>query len=191
MEIKKDFILASGSKDRFDLLKQIGFEPKAIYSSEIDETPRTGETPEVYVQRMAFEKARAVSLIYPKQVILAADTIVKVGEKILQKAYSEQEQTDVMRLLSGITHQVLTAVCVADKEGSFYQDISVTEVTTALLTEQDIQMYVESHDWEGCSGYKVEGLMGGFVEKINGSYTGLIGLPLYETRLLLKRAGIL
>ena len=186
----KDFILASSSKDRLALLEQIGFFPKAVHSPQIDEIPFKDETPEAYVGRIALEKTRAVAEKFPQKVILAADTIVKVGKKIIQKASCAEEQTAVMHLLSGKTHQVLTAVCVADGKGNFYQKLCITEVLTAHLTEEEIKKYVQSGEWEGCSGYKVEGMMAGFVEKINGSYTGLIGLPLWETRILLEKAGI-
>lgn len=190
MGVKKSYILASGSKDRFTLLKQIGFEPDFVYSPDIDETPLAEEKPQEYVLRMALEKAKAVSKKFSGRIVLSADTIVVADNMIIQKAYSLEEQTAVMKRLSGKTHFVLTAICVADGKGTFYSELCPTEITTALMTEEEIASYVESRDWEGCSGYKAEGLMAGFIKNINGSYSGLIGLPQFEARQLLLKVGV-
>ena len=190
MGVKKNYILASGSKDRFALLRQIGFEPDDVYSPDIDETPKAKEKPCDYVMRMALEKAKAVSERFKGRIVLSADTIVVADDMIIQKAYTEEEQTAVMNRLSGKTHFVLTAICVADGKGGFYQELCPTEIRTVSMTDEEISAYVKSHDWEGCSGYKAEGLMAAFIEKINGSYSGLIGLPQCAARRLLLKAGV-
>lgn len=190
MGVKKNYILASGSKDRFALLRQIGFEPDDVCSPDIDETPFVDEKPYDYVMRMALEKAKAVSERFKGRIVLSADTIVVADDMIIQKAYTEEEQTAVMNRLSGKTHFVLTAICVTDGKGCFYQELCPTEIKTLPMTETEIMSYVKSHDWEGCSGYKAEGLMAGFIEKINGSYSGIIGMPQCEARQLLLKAGV-
>ena len=190
MGVKKNYILASGSKDRFALLGQVGFEPESVHSPDIDETPFVNERPSDYVMRMALEKAKAVSEKFKGRIVLSADAIVVADDMIIQKAYTEEEQTAVMNRLSGKTHFVLTAICVADGKGVFYQELCPTEIKTLPMTAEEITAYVKSHDWEGCSGYKAEGLMAGFIEKINGSYSGLIGMPQCEARRLLLKAGV-
>ena len=186
----KDFILASQSPQRRALLQQIGFEPSEIMPADIDETPQQREKPGQYVKRMAKEKALAVAHKNQGKVVLASDTIIVVGNRIIQKAHSDDEQRQVMELLSGKSHRVLTGVCVIDKKGKLSLKLNVNKIKMKRLSDEEIREYVSSHEWQGCAGYKIEGLMGGFVEKLIGSYSGVVGLPLYEARNLLIGAGV-
>lgn len=186
----KDFILASGSPQRKRLLAQIGFEPAKTEPADIDETPMKFEKPSAYVKRMALEKALHVAEKHPGEVVLACDTVVAVGTRIIQKSHNETEQEKVMRALSGKTHRVLSAVCVVNRDGKTSLKLSTTRMVVKRMTEKEIADYVAGHEWDGCSGYKIEGTMEAFVRKIIGSTSGVIGLPLYETKCLLGSAGI-
>ena len=187
---KKDFILASGSAQRLSLLQNIGYEPKEIHAADIDETPFPQEKPLPYIRRIARAKAEAVSTISPNENILSADTVIVVGQKIIQKSHSDEEQTAVMRLLSGRTHRVITSVCLKSKDGRLSQRTVTTKIMMKHLTEEEIDAYIKSGEWHGVAGYKIEGMLSGFVKRIVGSYTGVIGLPLYETKNMLDGTGI-
>ncbi len=172
-------------------MEQLGYIPKLIEPADIDETPKKGEKPSAYVKRMALEKARHVAEKHPAEVVLACDTVVVAGTKILQKAHNDEEQEGVMRLLSGRTHRVLSAVSVIDKKGLQSVKLNVTKIQMKKLTEKEIKDYVAGHDWVGCSGYRSEGVMEAFIRKIVGSTSGVIGLPLYDTKNMLNSAGII
>ncbi len=187
---KKDFILASGSAQRLSLLQNIGYEPKEIHAADIDETPFPQEKPLPYIRRIARAKAEAVSTISPNENILSADTVIVVGQKIIQKSQSDEEQTAVMRLLSGRTHRVITSVCLKTKDGHTSQRTITTKIMMKHLTATEISDYIKSDEWHGVAGYKIEGMLSGFVKRIVGSYTSVIGLPLYETKNMLDGAGI-
>ena len=186
----KNFILASQSPQRRMLLEQIGYVPKQIVPADIDETPKVNEKPSQYVKRMAQEKAKKVFEENKGQVVLASDTIIVCGTKIIQKSKTDEEQTKVMQMLSGRTHKVLTAVCVISREGKSSLRLNTTKIKMKKLTLKEIEYYVSLKEWVGCAGYKIEGVMAGFVKQIIGSNSGVIGLPLYETRQLLIGAGI-
>lgn len=186
----KDFILASASPQRRRLLEQIGYIPKQIVSADIDESCKKFERPLPYVKRMAFEKALAVSQKHPNENILASDTIVTVGLRIIHKSKTPQEQEDVMRLLSGRNHKVISAVCLIDKNGKAHQRCVTTRIAMKHLSEEEIKDYVRSEEWIGVCGYKIEGLLAGYVQNMIGSFSGVVGLPLFETRNLLIGAGI-
>lgn len=186
----KDFILASGSPQRIALLRQIGFEPKKIQPADIDESISKREAATSYVKRMALEKALHVAELNPGENILACDTIVVVGATIIQKAPNDERQTQVMKMLSGKAHRVMSAVCVIDKKGHKSIKLSTTKVTMKHLTEAEIKDYVACHEWVGCCGYMSEGILEAFIKKIIGSNSGVIGLPLYETRNMLLGAGV-
>lgn len=186
----KDFILASASPQRRRLLEQIGFAPKEVMSADIDETELPHERPLPYVRRMARQKAEAVALLKKGENILASDTIITVGLRIVHKAKSPKEQEDVMRLLSGRNHKVITAVCLIDKNGKLTDRIVTTRISMKRLSEKEIKEYVASNEWVGVCGYKIEGLLAGYVRQMVGSFTGVVGLPLYETRNLILGAGI-
>lgn len=187
---KKDFILASASPQRLALLKQINLCPKQVCPADIDESSSKFETPSRYVKRMAVEKARRVAALHPGENILACDTIVVAGRRILHKATSDEEQIRVMRLISGHANHVLSAVCLIDRNGREALRLVDSRVVTKRLSEKDIADYVATREWVGCCGYKIEGCFAGFVRKIVGSYSGIVGLPLYETQNLLNGAGI-
>ena len=127
---------------------------------------------------------------HPGKIVLSCDTVVVVGNRIIQKAHDDREQERVMRMLSGKTHRVLSAVCVVNKDGRASVKLNTTKMVVKRMTEDEIKSYVAGHDWVGCSGYRSEGLMEAFVKKIMGSTSGVIGLPLYETKNLLNSAGI-
>lgn len=188
--MSKDFILASQSTPRRALLEQIGFIPQKIEPANIDETPRPHEKPSQYVKRMALEKALHVAEKHSGEVVLASDTVIVCGTKIVQKSKSDDEQTTVMKMLSGRTHRVLSAVCVVDRLGKAAVRLNSTKVKMKRLTEQEIADYVASKEWVGCAGYKIEGQLGAFVMQIIGSYSGVVGLPLFEARNLLNGAGV-
>lgn len=185
----KDFILASGSPQRKQLLAQIGYNPKKIEPADIDESEKKHETATAYVKRMALEKARKVAEANPEENILACDTVVVVGATVLHKAHTEEEQTLVMEKLSGKAHYVISSVCVVGKDGRIAQRTVSTRILMKRLTPQEIKDYVASHNWEGACGYRIED-MEAYVRKIIGSYSAVIGLPLYETRNLLNGIGI-
>lgn len=186
----KDFILASGSKQRIQLLEQIGFIPKKIEPADIDEAEKKGEKATAYVKRMALEKAQKVASLHPGEVVLGADTVVVVGAKILHKCQTDEEQTKVMELLDGKAHRVLSAVCVVDRSGKKSVRLNTTRILMKKLSKEEIRNYVAGHEWVGCCGYKIEGELACFVKKIVGSYSGVVGLPLYETKTLLQGVGI-
>ena len=186
----KDYILASGSPQRKALLEQIGYIPKKISPANIDESVLKNELPLPYIKRIARQKAEYVSKLNPNENILSADTIIVVGQKIIQKSKTKEEQTEVMHLLSSRTHRVITSVCLITKTGRICQKTVTTKISMKHLTKEEIDTYITSNEWVGVAGYKIEGLLAGFVKKIIGSYTGVVGLPLYETRNLLLGAGI-
>ncbi len=186
----KNFILASGSPQRKALLAQAELSPKAIVPADIDESEKVGEKPFAYVKRMAMEKALAISAQYPHEIVLGADTIVVVGTKILHKSKTDEEQRQVMNLLSGKAHRVISAVCVVDRNGKVCVRVNSTRILMKNLSPTEIDDYVASHEWVGCCGYKIEGKLAAYVKKLVGSYSGVVGLPLYETRNLLLGVGI-
>ena len=186
----KDFILASGSPQRIALLRQIAYEPKKIVPAAICEDCLPHEDPLPYVRRMALEKARKVAQDNPNENILACDTIVAVGKRILHKSQNAEEQTKVMNLLSGKTHRVISAVCLINKHGKISQRIVSSKVSMKTLTPDEIKSYVDGDEWHGVCGYRIDGTLAGYVCRILGSYSGIIGLPLYETLNLLKGENI-
>lgn len=185
-----DFILASASPQRRRLLEQIGYVPKQIISADIDESCKKFERPLIYVRRMAREKALAIAKAYPNENILASDTIVTVGLRIIHKSKTPEEQEAVMRLLSGRNHKVISAVCLIDKTGKLHERCVTTRISMKRLSDEEIKDYIESEEWVGVCGYKIEGTLAGYVKNMVGSFSGVVGLPLFETRNLLNGAGI-
>ncbi len=186
----KDFILASGSPQRIALLRQIAYEPKKIVPADICEDCLPHEDPLPYVRRMALEKAQKVAQDNPNENVLACDTIVTVGKRVLHKSKNAEEQTGVMNLLSGKTHRVISAVCLINKHGKISQKTVSSKVSMKTLTPDEIKSYVASNEWQGVCGYRIDGTLAGYVSRILGSYSGIIGLPLYETLNLLKGENI-
>lgn len=182
-------VLASSSPRRRDLLARLGVEPARVASPDIDENPRKGELPRVYALRMAIEKARAV----PRgegEIVLAGDTTVAVGRRILQQAANAEMQRGFLQLLSGRRHHVLSAVCVVDAAGRERSRISDSIVRFKRLGVAEIDAYIDSG--EGLSkagGYAIQGRAEALIDWMAGSHSGVIGLPLYETRALLIASG--
>jgi len=190
------FVLASGSPRRLSLLNQAGIEPDALRPADVDETPRRGELPRACANRLARAKAEAaLSLIKVDEelrgaYILSADTVVAVGRRILPKANLVDEASQCLRLLSGRNHRVYTAICVVTPKEAFRQRLIETRVRFKRLSTEDIEAYLASGEWRGkAGGYAIQGLAGTFVVKLVGSYTNVVGLPLYETMSLLGGEG--
>ena len=181
-------VLASASPRRLDLLARIGAVPDAVIPAEIDETPRPRELPADYAARMAAEKAAAVAA--PDALVLAADTVVAAGRRILPKAESEAEARAALALLSGRRHRVYSAVTLIDLAGVARHRLSLTLVTFKRLSEADLESYIASGEWRGKAGaYAIQGRAEALIRRIAGSHSGVVGLPLFETRTLLESAG--
>ena len=181
-------VLASASPRRLDLLARIGVVPDAVIPAEIDETPRKAEMPAHYACRMAEEKVAAVK--QPGALVLAADTVVAVGRRILGKAGTEGEARAMLALLSGRRHRVHSAVTLVDAEGVRRHRLSTTSVAFKRLSEDEIDAYLASGEWQGKAGsYAIQGRAQALVRMISGSYYGVVGLPLFETRALLRSVG--
>ena len=181
-------VLASASPRRQQLLAQIDLTPDDISPADIDETARPGEPPRVYAIRMGLEKAEAVHV--SGQYTLAGDTVVSVGRRILPKAETDQEVADCLSLISGRAHHVMTSVCVIGPDGQIAQRLSDTRVIVKRLSGAEIERYVDTKDGIGkAGGYAIQGPFGAHIKQISGSYTGVMGLPVYETAQLLGGLG--
>jgi septum formation protein len=181
-------ILASASPRRLDLLARIGVVPDAVVPAEIDETPRRGELPPLYACRMAAEKAEAVRR--PDCLVLAADTVVAAGRRILPKCESEAEARAALSLLSGRRHRVHSAVTLIDAEGTARHRLSTTTVAFKRFSQDELDAYIAAGEWRGkAGGYAIQGRAEALVRMISGSHSGVVGLPLFETRSLLRTAG--
>ena len=189
-------VLASASPRRLALLEQAGLKPDLLNPVDIEEVPKKRETPRAFVQRMAREKAEAareapiVRELEGKVFILSADTVVAVGRRILGKASTAEEARSMLRLLSGRAHKVLTAVALVTPAGRTRLRVVETKVRFKRLSLEDVRTYIDCDEWRGKAGaYAIQGRAGAFVRHINGSYTGVVGLPLYETVSLLEGNG--
>lgn len=189
-------VLASGSPRRLNLINQVGIEPDALRPSDIDETPNKGELPRSYATRLAKTKAEAGLAAVARDdelsgaFVLAADTVVAVGRRILPKAELIDDAQQCLRLLSGRNHQVYTAVCLVAPNGAVRQRLVETRVRFKRLSNDDIEDYLATGEWQGkAGGYAVQGLAGAFIVKISGSYSNVVGLPLYETVSMLDGEG--
>jgi septum formation protein len=181
-------ILASASPRRLELLARLGVAPDAVIPAEIDETPRKRELPDCYACRMAVEKAAAVA--QSGTFVLAADTVVAAGRRILPKAESEDEARAALALLSGRRHRVHSAVTVTDAGGRTRLRLSTSLVAFKPLSPGEIDAYLASGEWRGkAGGYAIQGRAEALVRRLSGSHSGVMGLPLYETRALLRAAG--
>ncbi|HET7850741.1 MAG TPA: Maf-like protein [Pseudolabrys sp.] len=190
------FVLASGSPRRLALLNQAGIEPDALRPADIDETPKRGELPRAYANRLAHTKAETAlaSVKLDDELrgafILGADTVVAVGRRILPKANLMDEAAQCLRLLSGRNHRVYTAICLVTPKEAFRQRLVETRVRFKRLSNEDIESYLASGEWQGkAGGYAAQGIAGSFVVKIVGSYSNVVGLPLYESVALLGGEG--
>ena len=181
--------LASASPRRRDLLARLGLAPDAVSPADIDETPRPRELPRAYALRMASEKALAAAADAPG-FVLAGDTVVAAGRRILPKTETEAEARACLELLSGRRHQVLTSVALRAPDGSIKLRLSENIVRFKVLSDEEIRAYLAGGEWRGkAGGYAIQGAAEGLIQWIRGSHSGIMGLPLYETRALLKSAG--
>ncbi len=181
-------VLASASPRRRELIARLGVEPVRIDPADIDETPHRGELPRAYVSRMAREKAAAVD--GKGAYVLAGDTVVSAGRRILPKAEDEATARECLTLLSGRRHRVMSGIALAAPDGTIREKISETVVRFKQLSQEEIDAYIASGEWDGkAGGYAIQGHAEALIAWIQGSHSGVVGLPLYETRALLKAAG--
>ena len=179
--------LASASPRRRELIARLGIVPTATTPAYIDETPQAGELPRPYAARMAREKASSVTATNH---VLAGDTVVALGRRILPKAMDEHTARRCLELMSGRRHTVLSAMALRLPNGDLRERLSVTTVVFKRFEAAEIEGYLASGEWEGkAGGYAIQGAAEGLIKRIDGSHSGVVGLPLYETRILLKSAG--
>ncbi len=184
-------ILASASPRRLELLARIGIVPAAVDPADSDETPYKAEAPLPYAKRMAAEKAAVVASRHPGSIVLAADTVVACGRRILPKAETEEQALACLRLISGRRHRVHSAVTVIDESGKARHRVSTSILTFNRLSEREITAYIKSGEWQGkAGGYAIQGMAESYVKQLAGSHSGVMGLPLFETRTLLIAAGL-
>ncbi len=185
------FILASGSPRRLELLSQIGITPSAVVSPDIDESVLKGERPRSYALRMAAAKLAAVSALYPESFCLAADTVVACGLRILGKPRDSAEAAEYLRLLSGRRHRVLTAVAIAPpNDAKPILRLSVSSVKMKRLDSSEIADYLALGEWQGkAGGYAIQGHAARYISWIDGSYSGIVGLPVFEVSQVLTGLG--
>lgn len=188
MVTRPKLILASASPRRLDLLARIGVVPDRVVPADIDETVLKGELPAPHAERLAAEKATAVA--EAGALVLAADTVVAAGRRILPKAEDEATARRCLELMSGRRHRVHSAVTLIDGDGVARHRLSTTIVTFKRLTGDEIDAYIASGEWHGkAGGYAIQGRAEAFVRFLSGSHSGVVGLPLFETRGLLIAAG--
>jgi septum formation protein len=189
-------VLASASPRRLQLLEQAGVKPDLLLPTDLDETPLASERPRDLARRLARLKAESARRMIThredagESMILSADTVVAVGRRVLPKPEIVEEGAQCLRLLSGRAHRVYTAIAVITPGGALRERLVETRVRFKRLSEQDIDTYLASGEWRGkAGGYAIQGIAGSFVVKIVGSYTGVVGLPLYETMALIGGEG--
>lgn len=189
-------VLASASPRRLALLQQVGIEPDALLPADVDETPEKTESPRDLARRLARLKAQAARKLAERDealgkcFVVAADTVVAVGRRILPKTETMDEAAGCLRLLSGRPHRVYTGVSVITPKGSLRERLVETRVRFKRLSPDEIESYLASGEWRGkAGGYAIQGLAGSFVVKLVGSYPSVVGLPLYETVSLLEGEG--
>jgi septum formation protein len=181
-------ILASASPRRLDLLARIGVTPDAVTPADIDETPLRAELPIPHARRLAAAKAAAVG--EPGALTLAADTVVAAGRRILPKTETEEEARASLSLLSGRRHRVHSAVTLIDSEGGARHRLSTSIVAFKRLSPEELDAYLAAGEWRGkAGGYAIQGRAEALVRMVGGSWSGIVGLPLFETRALLRSAG--
>ena len=181
-------ILGSSSPRRRELIARLGIEPAHVAAAEIDETPHKNEQPRPYAVRMAREKAHAVA--GDGAFVLAGDTVVALGRRILPKAEDEATARQCLELMSGRRHRVLSAVALKYPDGTLRERLSETIVRFKPLSAAEIDAYIAGDEWHGkAGGYAIQGSAEGLIAWIGGSHSGVMGLPLFETRALLKAAG--
>lgn len=185
-------VLASASPRRRDLIARLGLVPDRVLATDIDESPLPGEIPRAHAVRLAAQKARAAAALAPDAAILSGDTVVGAGRRILPKAEDEATARACLALLSGRRHRVFSAVALLMPDGTLREALSETIVRFKRLSDAEIDAYVAGGEWHGkAGGYAIQGSAEGFCAWLAGSHSGVIGLPLYETRRLLVAAGLL
>ena len=183
-------VLASASPRRIELLAQVGIAPDRIVPADIDETPLKGETPPRLAERLARTKAGTVAVAEPEAFVLAADTVVAVGRRLLEKPADEAEARRFLTLLSGRNHRVFTGVALKAPGRDTAVRVVETRVSLKPLSDDEIAGYLATDDWRGkAGGYAIQGPAGAFVRRIVGSHPAVMGLPLYEAVQLLRGAG--
>lgn len=184
------FVLASASPRRLDLLAQIGIKPDQVDPADVDETPLKDESPRNLAMRLAKLKAQAVQARHEGAVILASDTVVALGHRSLAKANDEGEARKFLGQLSGRRHRVYTAIAVIDAGGHMHARVVRTDVKLKRLSPAEIDAYIASGEWQGKAGaYGIQGLAAAYVNFISGSYSSVVGLPLFEVSQILSGIG--
>lgn len=193
MSARPRLILASASPRRLDLLRQLGVVPDEVCAADVDETPHRRELPRDVAKRLACAKATRVAEALTTNepaIVIGADTVVACGRRILPRAETEAEARRCLSLLSGRRHRVFGGICVVDIAGKARLRVVETRITFKRLSDTEIAAYIASGEWRGkAGGYAIQGRAAGFVEWINGSYSNVVGLALFETRALLQGAG--
>jgi septum formation protein len=183
-------VLASASPRRLDLLRQIGIEPDRVDPADIDEVPRPGELPPAYVMRLAEEKARTVMQRHPGAYILAADTVVACGRRMLPKPFDPTTARSCLKLLSGRRHRVLGGIALMSPDERMTSRRVDSQVAFKRLSEAEIVAYLCSGEWRGkAGGYAIQGRAAALIRWVSGSYSSVVGLPLFETAQLLAGRG--
>jgi septum formation protein len=181
-------VLASASPRRLALLAQIGVVPDQILPADIDETPQRDELPRPYAQRIA--RAKCAAIAADDAFVLSADTVVAVGRRILPKAETEAEARKCLDLLSGRRHHVLTALVLRAPDGRIAERVNDSAVIFNRLTPEQIESYIACGEWHGkAGGYAIQGRAAAYIRQIDGSYSSVVGLPLFETAQVLRGLG--
>jgi septum formation protein len=183
-------ILASASPRRLELLRQVGIAPAIVAPAELDESPQPREVPARYARRIAVEKALAVAPRFRGDYVLAADTVVAVGSRILAKPSDARDARRFLELLSGRRHRVIGGVAVVDPAGAVHERVVVSTVRFCRLTADDVARYIAGEEWQDkAGGYAIQGRAAAFISLVSGSYSNIVGLPLFETVRLLTGIG--
>jgi septum formation protein len=183
-------VLASASPRRLELLRQIGLAPDLVDPAEIDETPRRDEEPAAHALRLAEEKLRAVMPRHPGDYILAADTVVACGRRILPKAMDEASARSCLELLSGRRHRVHSGIALAAPDGRVWLRHVDSQVAFKRLSADEVSSYLATGEWHGkAGGYAIQGRAAALIRFVSGSYSNIVGLPLFETAQLLAGRG--
>lgn len=189
---KSKLILASSSPRRLQILNNLGLSPDLVIPADIDETPLKGESPAIYCKRIAKEKALKIRSNQENNdsFIISGDTIASLGRRIIGKANNSEEAKNILKLMSGRKHKVYSAICAIAPDGTLRQKMTITQVSFKNLSHDEIDEYIATNHWQGKAGaYGLQENPGGFVKTINGSFSGVIGLPAYEAKCLLLGLG--
>ena len=187
-----NFILGSSSLRRLELLKSIGVNPYKIIAPNIDEAIHRNEIPQDYVKRIAFEKLEELNKDNSDNIVLTADTIAFCGRRLIDKTDQPEVAEKNLKMLSGKRHRVITSICVLDNNKKIITKSVLSVVSMKRLSKKEIEDYMKSNEWKNVAGsYRIQGHAESFIKFINGSFSNIVGLPLYETRNILKSIGVL